>query len=95
MNDEQIIKDLADAVMKSNAVGTILIEMSTEHAIALIAVIQLAWRHPTARYSPTVKQMEQMARDLQAGLATRDERLGRYLEQGWHGVFDMPTERKG
>lgn len=89
-----LLHDLVDAMRASDTHGPILLELDTAMAFALVSVIQLAARHPTARHMAMMQQVVELARVAQEGMARRDERLGRYLEQGWHEVFDVPTEEQ-
>ena len=70
----------------------ITLTVSRELAVQLIAVVQLASRHPGASGSPSMAAVVRMARALQDGMAERAPHLGRLLEKGWRPVFDVPRE---
>lgn len=57
-------------------------------AFELIGVIQLATRHPCARYSPTIQRAAKVGRVIQDEIAKHSPEVGTFLERGWHEVFD-------
>jgi hypothetical protein len=88
MLQPQEVKEIMDAVAVSDRDGPISLGMKTLLALHLIATIQVAARHPAARMSSAIKASTELARKLQEFLALRDSRLDRYIERGWHEVFD-------
>jgi hypothetical protein len=65
--------------------------LSPYTAVVIVSQIQLALRHP-GNVGELAKQARHIARTLQERLAEQDPEVGRYLEQGWHEVFDIRSE---
>lgn len=85
-------KDIAELDELLNGFPEIHIELPVEVIVSVIATIQLAHRHPMARFSRTVKEAVRFARTLQDGMDSVRPGIGRLIEKGWHEVFD---ERNG
>lgn len=88
MTDEQLF---AAGCAAAEQQGNLLIEIGAVNATCLIAIIQLACRHPGLRGSESRKYAERFARTLQEELGRRNADLGRLLERGWHKVFDVDS----
>lgn len=69
----------------------IVLQMTLDQAVTLIANIQLACRHPGNR-GPSRKIAEAIARVVQDAIAQESPEAGRLLERGWHQVYDVPME---
>jgi hypothetical protein len=86
MTDEEV---LAAACERLAAHGPVRLDLGVAECVTLIAVIQLASRHPAARSSPSIQEAVAIARQIQDGMAAREPDIGRLLERGWHSVFDV------
>jgi hypothetical protein len=75
------------------AMPDLQIEMRADQLFTLIAMIQLASRHPGTRGSSAAEEVIAIARDLQEKVFGPEAELDRLLERGWHEVFDVPTQR--
>ena len=68
--------------------GMIRVDLGPEEAFALIALLQLACRHPGCLGKPR-EVAESVGRFVQAAFARHSELLDRFLERGWHEVLDV------
>jgi hypothetical protein len=68
------------------------IDLPPEMAVSLIAVIQLAKRHPQAKWTKVMDTVTTFARYLQETLGESSPEIDRLLELGWHEVFDESNE---
>lgn len=57
--------------------------------LALISTLQVASRHPSARFSPTIRAALDIGHLLHDRVTSASPELARILEQGWHPVFDV------
>jgi hypothetical protein len=72
------------------ALPPIRIEMDAGRAFQILAVIQLASRHPQARVSTTLKMSMDFAKDLQRYLSVTPN-LALLCEAGWDPGQDVPA----
>jgi nucleoside-triphosphatase THEP1 len=69
------------------------VHLNAHAIVTLIAVIQLARRHPMAKASKSIQDAVMLARKLQDHLDGHAPGIGRLLEKGWHEVFDVRTDK--
>jgi hypothetical protein len=67
------------------------IEMGVKEAYALVALLQLALRHPGTVGTPTGRIGHHIARALQGRLGNIDPMISASLEQGWNQELDAIT----
>jgi hypothetical protein len=67
----------------------ILCFLKPDLAIAVLAALQIATRHPVAKLTNTVRHAEEWARSLQECLVNRDPDLLPLFEAGWDGSQDL------
>ena len=84
LNRRRIEAALASSLMRSDVIAC----LKPELAIAVLATIQLASRHPAFPHTQTTQNAEGFARALQALLTHRDPDLGPLLEAGWSAALD-------
>jgi hypothetical protein len=89
----EVEKEVQDLMERLDRIGSIEFEvsLSASTAVTVISQIQLALRHP-GNNGPSAQHARGFARALQDLLAEQDPEIGRYLERGWHSVFDVPRQ---
>lgn len=65
-----------------------IITLQTHGVIGLIAMIQLALRHPSATNHPFAKACEAAARMMLDEIAIQSPLVAEYLGTGWNRVLD-------
>lgn len=82
-------QEMAVCLARAQKGGLLGVGMSVSQALSIIGTIQLASRHPSAGLSPSIQEAFRFARHLQDRVADRSPELGKFLERGWHRVFDV------
>lgn len=81
------MNDLPEIPMKG-LMNRIKLEITVAQGLHMLATMQLAFRHPRFKTSPTAKATEPLARKLQEAIVKAEPSLSFICEAGWKERFD-------
>lgn len=91
-NYDQDLDTIQRMAVELHASEQIHVAMSAFEAYTVLAIIQLAWRHPDLNdFQKSL--IESFGRALQGEIAKRAPFAGETLEAGWNPEYDVPRER--